>query len=203
MSTRFGNGGAELGPRKKNAKIRRAWIVFLDESGISERPPVRRTWAPRGKTPILRHPFTWKKLSICCVIGYRWDGRRCGLYFRVIPGSYNDEKLISFLGQLKKHLHGRKVILIWDGLPSHRSWRMTHYLNQQQEWLSVVRLPAYAPEMNPVEGLWANIMGQELANRSVDNLGEMLEGVRNGFSRVHSSYRLFHSFLDHAGLSFG
>jgi len=45
---------------------------------------------------------------------------------------YNDEKLISFLGQLKKQLHGKKVILIWDGLPSHRSRRMTHYVKQQQ-----------------------------------------------------------------------
>jgi transposase len=185
-----------LGQGKKNAKSRRAWIVFLDESGISERPPVRRTWAPRGQTPIMHHPFTWKKLSICSAIGYRWDGRRCGLYFRVIAGSCNDEKLISFLGQLKKQLHGRKVILVWDGLPSHRSRRMIHNVKQQQRWLSVVRLPAYAPEMNPVEGLWANILGQELANRSVHDLGDLVEGVRNGFSRVHS-------FLNHAGLSLG
>ena len=96
-----------LGQGKKNAKIWRAWIVFLDESGISERPPVRRTWAPRGRTPILRHPFNWKKLSICSAIGYRWDGQASRLYFRVIAGSYNDEKLISFLLELKKQLPGR------------------------------------------------------------------------------------------------
>jgi len=192
-----------LGQGKKNAKIRRAWIVFLDESGISERPPVRRTWAPRGRTPILQHPFNWKKLSICSAIAYRWDGDRCRLYFRVIAGSYNDEKLINFLRQLKRQLRGRKVILIWDGLPSHRSRRMTDYVNQQQGWLSIVRLPAYAPEMNPVEGLWANILGQELANRSVNDLGDMVEGVRHGFHRVHSAGRLLHSFLDHAGLSLG
>jgi len=151
----------------------------------------------------VQHPFNWKKLSICSAIGYRWDGRRCRLYFRVIAGSYNDEKLISFLGQLKKQLHGRQVILIWDGLPSHRSRRMTHYLNQQRQCLSVVRLPAYAPEMNPVEGLWANILGQELANRSVNDLGHMVEGVRDGFRRVHSTAHLLYSFLDHAGLSLG
>lgn len=66
-----------------------------------------------------------------------------------------------------------------------------------------MRLPAYAPDINPVEGLWANILGQELANRSVKDLGEMVEGVRNGFSRVHSENWLLHSFLDHAGLSLG
>jgi transposase len=192
-----------LGRGKKNAKIWRAWIVFLDESGISERPPVRRTWAPRGRTPILRHPFNWKKLSICSAIGYRWDGQASRLYFRVIAGSYNDEKLISFLAELKKQLPGRKLILVWDGLPSHRSRKMTDYLNRKQRWLSVVPLPAYAPDMNPVESLWANILGQELANRCVNDLGDMVEGVRDGFRRVHSAERLLHSFLNHAGLFFG
>ena len=193
----------DLSQGKKNAKIRQAWIVFLDESGISERPPIRRTWAPRGQTPIVQHPFNWKKLSICSAIAYRWDGRRCRLYFRIIAGSYNDEKLISFLGQMETQLRGRKVILVWDGLPSHRSRQMNQYLNQQQRWLSVVRLPAYAPEMNPVESLWANILGQELANRSVKDLGEMVEGVRSGFRRVHSEEWLLHSFLNHAGLTIG
>jgi len=121
----------------------------------------------------------------------------------VIACSYNHEKLINFLRQLKRQLRGRKVILIWDGLPSHRSRRMTDYVNQQQGWLSIVRLPAYAPEMNPVEGPWANILGQELANRSVNDLGDMVEGVRHGFHRVHSAGRLLHSFLDHAGLFVG
>jgi transposase len=153
----------------------------------------------------VHHPFNWRKLSICSAIGYRWDGRYCRLYFRIIAGSYNDEKLIDFLGQLEKQLPGYKVILIWDGLPSHRSRPMSQYLQQQQQqsWLSVVRLPAYAPELNPVESLWANILGQELANRSVDELGEMVEGVRSGFNRIHSERWLLHSFLDHTGLLIG
>jgi hypothetical protein len=151
----------------------------------------------------VQHPFNWKKLSICSAIGYRWDGRRCRLYFRIIAGSYNDERLISFLGQMETQLRGRKVILVWDGLPSHRSRQMNQYLNQQKRWLSVVRLPAYAPEMNPVESLWANILGQELANRSVKDLGEMVEGVHSGFRRVHSEEWLLHSFLNHAGLMIG
>lgn len=76
-------------------------------------------------------------------------------------------------------------------------------MNEQQRWLSVVRLPACAPEMNPVESLWAIILGQELANRSIKDLGEMVEGVRSGFQRVHSEEWLLHSFLNHAGLMIG
>jgi transposase len=95
------------------------------------------------------------------------------------------------------------AILVWYGLPSHRSRRMRQYLKLQQRRLAVVQLPAYAPEMNPVESLWANIQGNELANRSVKDLGEMVEGVRNGFGRVYSEEWLLHSFLKHAGLSLG
>jgi len=61
---------------KKNAKRRKAWILFQDESGISERPSVRRTWAPKGETPVLIHAFNWKKMSISAALAYRWDGKR-------------------------------------------------------------------------------------------------------------------------------
>ena len=164
---------------------------------------------------MLCHSFNWKKLSICAALGYRWDGKESRLFFRIVgrkpklekeqlfPDSFNDEKLIDFLSQLRKEFPRKKVILVWDGLPSHRSRLMTGYLKQQDKWLTVVRLPAYAPELNPVESAWANIEGQELANRCVDDLGGMVDGVRDGFSRIHSqSKSLPFSFLKHAGISF-
>jgi putative transposase len=135
------------------------------------------------------------------VIAYWWNGNRCRLFFRVVGGSYNDEKLISFLEQLMQQPCMGKLILLWDGLPSHRSYRMTEYLRQQKDRMFVVPLPGYAPDINPVEGLWGNIQRRELANRSVKDLSEMMEGVRNGFTRLHSENYLLHAFLDHAGLS--
>ncbi len=81
---------------KKNAVRRRAWIIFQDESGVSQRPPVRRTWAPRGQTPVLIHAFNWKKLSISVALAFRWDGRRTRLFFQTRPDSYNTESLIAF-----------------------------------------------------------------------------------------------------------
>ena len=135
---------SDLGEGKKNSRKWRAWVVFLDESGISEQPPVRRTWAPRGKTPILRHPFSWKKISTCSAIVYRWDARQCRLYFRIVSGSYNNERLIEFLDQLRRQFPRRRAILIWDGLPSHRGRLMARYLEGQKAWPTIVRLPAYA-----------------------------------------------------------
>jgi transposase len=124
------------------------------------------------------------------------------MYFRIVSNSFNEVKLVDFLTHLRREFRGRHLILIWDGLPSHRSRLMTEYLEGHKRRLAVVRLPAYAPEINPVESVWANISGQELANRCADDLGPMVEAVRNGFARIHRRKSLARSFLTHAGLSF-
>lgn len=192
----------EMADGKKNARRRKAWIVFQDESGVSERPSVRRTWAPRGETPILIHSFNWKKLSICAALAYRWDGKRCRLYFQTRTGSYNGESLIAFLKDLRRHFRGSRVILIWDGLPGHKSRIMKQYLQSERHWLRVEPLPGYAPDLNPVELLWGNLKGQELANRCSVGLAEAETAVDNGMARVGHSRQLSFSFLHHAGLSF-
>jgi hypothetical protein len=194
-------GRNEMADSKKNARRQKAWILFQDESGISERPPVRRTWAPRGQTPILIHAFNWKKMSISAALGYRWDGRRCRLYFQLRAGSYDAPSLIAFLKELKRHMRGKKVILIWDGLPAHRSRIMIAHLLSQRAWLTVERLPGYAPDLNPVETLWGNVKGRELANLCAVDLGEAASAMRRGLNRVRRGQSLPFAFLKHAGLS--
>ncbi len=187
---------------KKNARRRKAWIFFQDESGVSQRPSVRRTWAPKGETPVLIHAFNWSKLSICAALGYRWDGRRSRLFFQTREGSYESESLIVFLEDLRKELRGQRVILVWDGLPAHKSRTMNEYLRRQRSWLRVQRLPGYAPDLNPVETLWGNLKGQELGNRCAADLAELDTATHQGMGRVRRSRTLPFSFLRHAGLSF-
>jgi transposase len=187
---------------KKNARRRRAWIVFQDESGVSQRPPVRRTWAPRGETPVLIHAFNWKKLSVAIAVAFRWDFQRSGLFFQTRPGSYNDVALIEFLTDLKREFRGRRVVLIWDGLPSHKSASMQAHLRAQRSWLTVERLPGYAPDLNPAELVWGNVKGRELANLCADDLAEVEHELRSGLRRVRRSPTLPFAFLRHTGLSF-
>jgi hypothetical protein len=185
---------------KKNAQRQRAWIVFEDESGVSDRPPIRSTWAPKGETPVVIHPFHWKKVSVAGALAYRWDGRRCRLLFNTKPDSYNSLALIRFLRMLRRHFCGTKVILLWDRLNAHRSVEMLAYLRQQR-WLQVESLPTYAPDLNPVEFVWGNVKGKELANLSVEETLDVVEGMRQGLRRVRRQDLGF-SFLTHAGLSF-
>jgi transposase len=150
-------GQAGLAEDQKGAVRRKAIIVFWDESGISLTPVVRSTWAPKGRTPVLRHPFNWKRASMAAALCIRPDGGGSRLAFHLQPGSYDTGTLVVALDQLRRFLAGEKATLIWDGLPAHRSRKMGDWISQQRSWLVVERLPAYAPDLNPVEGLWSSL----------------------------------------------
>jgi hypothetical protein len=146
---------------QKRAAAESAWLVF-DESAVSLIPPVRRTWSPRGVTPVLRHRFGWKKVSMAAALGYHHAGTKARLCFHLQRDSYNTERLIQVLEQLRRFYAGQRVVLLWDGLSAHWSVGMRAWLDSQRDWLQAERLPAYAPDLNPVEYLWANLPGASL-----------------------------------------
>ena len=178
-------------------------ICFFDESGVSLTPCVRSTWAPRGQPPLLVHPFNWKRASMAAALCYGVGGGGSQLCFHLQPGSYDTDTLIVVLGELRRFLGGQKATLLWDGLPAHRSKAMQAFIASQRHWLVVERLPAYAPELNPVEGLWSNLKGKggELANLAVPTLGEVIEQAHRGVARVRGAPHLAYSFLRRTGLS--
>ena len=186
---------------QKGAAAESAWLVFFDESAVSLIPPVRRTWSQRGCTPILRHRLAWKKASMAAALGYWPDGTKARLCFHLQPDSYDTDSLIGVLEQLAGFYRGQRVVLLWDGLSSHWSYKMRAHLATQRDWLTVERLPAYAPELNPVEGLWANLKGGELANFTSDTVGEVADQAHHGIQRVCDSDTLVAGFLAHTGLS--
>jgi transposase len=175
-------------------------IVFEDESGFSLLPAVRATWAPRGRTPVLCHRFNWKRLSMAGALAYWPDASQAALVFQMRPGAYNDETLIEFLAELHTHLDGGTVILIWDGLPSHRSRRMKAWLATQRRWLTVEQLPGYAHDLNPMEQVWGNLKNTELANLCADTIDEAAVAADEGLMRIGGDTDLCLAFLRHCGL---
>jgi transposase len=83
----------------------------------------------------------------------------------------------------------------------HRSLAMAAWLRGQRSWLVVEPLPAYAPELNPVEALWGNLKGVELTNLAADTLQEVTAAAERGIQRIRSTHHLPYSFLRHCGLS--
>jgi len=192
-------GEEALATTEKRAKRQNALIVFEDESGVSLLPSVRATWAPRGHTPVLRHHFAWKRLSLAGALAYEPDGSDAHLFFELRPGAYNDETLIDFLSELND-IEQRPVLLIWDGLPSHRSRRMSDWIATQRHWLSVEPLPGYAPDLNPIENVWGNLKSQELANLCADTIDQVADMAKDGLDRIGTDADLCFAFLHHSGL---
>ena len=188
-----------LAATEKTARRQNALIVFEDESGVSLLPSVRATWAPRGHTPVLRHRFAWKRLSLAGALAYEPDGSDAHLVFQLRPGAYNDETLIEFLSDLKA-IEQRRVLLIWDGLPSHRSRRMLNWVASQRDWLRIERLPGYAPDVNPIEHVWGNLKSMELGNLCSDTIGDVAAIAEDGLDRIGSDAALCFAFLRHCGL---
>ncbi|HEV2824671.1 MAG TPA: transposase [Actinomycetota bacterium] len=184
-----------------NAQRRRACLVFFDETALSLTPNVRRSWAPVGQPAVLEHRFNWKKASMAAALCYGVRGGGAQLAFHITPGNYDTDTLIQVLAELRRFLGGEKATLLWDGLPAHRSRAMRACLTTQRPWLVVERLPAYAPELNPVEGLWSWLKGTQLGNLVCPTLQEVTEQAALGIARVRQMPHLAYSFLRRTGLS--
>jgi transposase len=176
-------------------------LVFWDESGVSLLPVTRRTWAPRGHTPVICHHFNWKRASMAAGLCYGSRGGGAQLAFHHQVGAYDTDTLIGALGQRRRFLGGQMATLLWDGLPAHRSRAMRAWLGRQRSWLVVERLPGYAPELNPVEGLWSSLKAVELANLAGEGLDEVIAAAERGIQRIRSTHHLAFSFLRRCGLS--
>jgi hypothetical protein len=113
-------------------------LVFIDESGLSQKPHRVRTWAPRGQTPVLQFDFNWKKLSVMAGMTV-WN-----FYFRLYPGTIKGPQVIEFLQHLQRHIEG-KLLVIWDGGPIHRSRLVQDYLDNLKGKIWVERLSPEAP----------------------------------------------------------
>ena len=179
-------------------KGQHALIVLEDESGVSLRPSMRDVGTQRPHTSAAR-PFNWRRLSLAGALAYEPDGSDAHLFFELRPGAYNDEALIAFLSELNE-VEQRNVLLIWDGLPSHRSRRMSDWIARQRHWLSVERLPGYAPDLNPIENVWGNLKSQELANLCSNTIDQVADIAEGGLDRIGSDAALCFAFLRHSGL---
>ncbi|MEO3863918.1 transposase [Acrocarpospora sp. B8E8] len=146
--------------------------MFADESGQSLRPPKGRTWARRGQTPIVTVSGKGSgRVSIAGLLCLK-PGRRTRLIYRTISyhGRKNERKGFGvrdfklLLQAAHQQLRG-PLVIVWDNLPAHVSAEMRTFVDEH-DWLTVFRLPGYAPELNPAEGIWANLKGH-LANLAV------------------------------------
>lgn len=137
------------------------------------------SWAPKGQTPIIQFHFNWNHVSVIAWL------TRTNCLFRLHEGSIKKEEIVEFLKALKAHLK-QPLLVIWDGLKAHRSRLVREYLDSLGGSIQIAFLPPYAPDLNPVEHLWAWLKPHALANYCSNDLSE--QAVRATFIRVE--YRI-------------
>jgi transposase len=121
------------------------------------------------------------------------------LFLKSRPGAVHAEDILKYLQDLRRHLRGKKLLLFWDGLAAHRAKAVKQFLKENKSWLRAVRMPAYAPELNPPEYLWAAMKSKHLANLRPD-LAAAGKAVRRSYGRIKKKPDLLAGFLKASNL---
>jgi transposase len=161
-------------------------------------PTVRRTWAPRGETPI---HYSWDRrdrLSVISAITLSPQRRCFGLYFDICDHNINTDAFEFFVRWLRRQIR-RGIILVMDRWSVHRSGarRLVERFGNKVcvEWL-----PAYAPELNPVEQVWSHTKYADLANYIPDDVEALADEVTDSLEQVDSRQQPLRAFFDHTKL---
>jgi transposase len=175
---------------------------LIDESGFLMSPLVRRTLAPRGKTPILKTPGGHReKVSVTAALTISPRRHHLGLYWQTFPKSFvNSARSAEFLRYLLRHLPGA-VIVVWDGGPMHKGEPIRQVLADFPR-LSLERLPPYAPDLNPVEYLWSHLKYSRMANFAPDDVFQLDTVLNTHLHHTRLSPSPLRGFLKASGLPF-
>ncbi len=158
-----------------------AWLCFEDEAGFSMTPPTAQTWARRGHTPVIRvRGRSQRRFSIaalaCCKHGERprliyrpkrhLDHKRGGR--RSFTWTEYRDLLIAAHQQL-----GAPIVLVWDNLNVHKDRRLRQFIDTH-DWITCYFLPAYAPDRNPVEGIWSLLRRSSQVDTAFTDPGHLI-----------------------------
>ena len=179
---------------------RRSTLAFVDEAGYSMIPTLKKQWAPKGRTPLVRHRNRWhRKISVIGALTVGPQGHEPGLSLRWHPDSHIDQaKVVDFLKALIAE-HGPTLDVIWDNLSSHGGQAITDLLTQHPD-VRLHRLPPYAPDLNPIEGVWSLTKYHRMANHGIDDLETLHATALKATADVAAQPRLLQACITHAGL---
>ncbi|WUW18628.1 transposase [Streptomyces sp. NBC_01465] len=185
-----------------------AWVCFEDECGRTMIPPRARTWAPRGHTPVVAVPGSrGGRISVADLVCYR-HGHRSRLIYRLHVYRRRREEAPSFTWRdyrdllIAAHTQlGAPLVVVWDNLNRHTCAPIRTFIADHQDWLTVIQLPSYAPDLNPAEGIWAELNRSTLANLAVPSLDHLITAMKHGLKRLQYRPDLIDGCLTGTGLT--
>jgi len=174
---------------KKRARKHGAKIYFLDETGFSSEPNLRRTYGLRGKTPVVKTSGQRQKVNVISAVslqGAFW----CQVYTHTL-------KQGDFIAFLKEFMSGQrgKVFLVLDSHPAHIANSVKEYVQSTQGRLELHFLPPYAPDLNPDEFVWNYLKGTGVARKPLQKNESLKERVQADLDKLMKDHTLLRSFF--------
>lgn len=180
---------------KRRASPERRTLVFTDEAGFYLLPGVVKTYAPKAKSPVISEWQTHDHLAVMGAVT-----REAKLYSMVRDEPFTGLHVEGFLWHLIRHL-GPRLLVIWDGSPIHRRANVKEFLaSREGRGVHIEPLPPYAPDLNPVEGVWQQLKHVELRNVVCLDLDELHLELDAAIARLRQKPHLLLSFFEGAGL---
>ena len=167
-----------------------AMLYFQDEAGVSLTPVMGKTWAPKGKTPIVK--VTGKRGGLCVTSAISPAGK---MIFRIEKKRVNADKHIEFLKQMLKQHPNRKIVVIEDRAPAHRAKKVKEFAEINKKRLAVYLLPPYAPELNPDEHVWEYLKAYKLKAHQAQDTKELRILVKRKMQGIQRKKKVINSFF--------
>jgi transposase len=181
---------------KRKAKKEKRTIVFVDEAGFYLLPMAVYTYSPVGQTPVLNVKLTYDHLS--AIGGITPEGR---IFMQTQDHSYKGPDVVRFLQLLLQKIPGN-LLIIWDGASIHRSQVVKDFLAKGgAKRIHIERLPSYAPELNPQEGVWNLLKRVQLKNVCCLDLQHVQQELLHAKERLRHRKSILSQCYAHAGYS--
>jgi transposase len=168
----------------ERARTRNAYLVYVDESGFMLAPTIRRTYAPRGDTPVCVVADPHSKISVIGAMTISPERGHFAFYFHLSEDDVNlrGNEVARFVAEVRRKLP-RAITLLWDGMPIHLAKPVQDYLKRRRT-IVVETFPPHAPNLNPVDKIWFYVKFDRLPNFTPLDLTDLRIRITEEFRRL-------------------
>lgn len=174
---------------QKRAKREKAIIYFGDETGMRSDHQAGRSYAPKGKTPVIKKTGQRFSLNMISAISNRGH-----LQFMIIKGKFNSGVFQNFLQRMIRYSK-QKIYFVTDGHPAHKTMKLKEWLAENKKRIEVFFIPPYSPELNPQEYLNQDVKTNVIGKKRPINKEEMKNNVEQFMNERKRNKKLVQKYF--------
>jgi transposase len=164
-------------------------VWFADEAGVRSDYHSGTTWAPKGRTPVVKS--TGARHAVNMISAVAPDG---SLRFSTYTGRFTSTEFIDFCKRLLHDAEG-PVFLVVDGHPTHRSKATKQFVESTEGRLRLYTLPGYSPQLNPDEWVWSNVKAAKIGRAGITSQDDLRTKAISALRRLQKMPQLVRGFF--------